>query len=278
MKKQRSKNRKNSKHKENDYLVRIISVQIAVCLLVFLTALAYSKLGGDSFNDIVEEYKRLTEDDMGIEDIQSAFSKKENEPETAPEEKEQPSMAAPLEDDEEGQEDREQTSLNDSRQLASDAILSPMLGSKLPKNSTGSILQSLLKEEPVLPLASTRITSAFGNRTHPISKKPELHTGTDFAASVGDRVRAVLDGEVKEAGFSNSRGYYLILQHKNNMESYYYHNSKLLVKEGTVVRAGESIALAGSTGVSTGPHVHLEIHVNGKAKDPMKVLFADYEI
>ncbi|MDR1631005.1 MAG: M23 family metallopeptidase [Oscillospiraceae bacterium] len=284
---ERHTNRKSGKArhtppKGSDYLVRVISVQITVCVLVFALALICSKVGGDSFSDAVNEYKRLTENDLTMEKLKDAITEKKDggqsaEATTIPADT-TALPSAPLEDDTDTAAEEEPESFTGLAYEGQDSALSPMAFSPIENSSVSAILQSLIKDGPVVPVANSRITSTFGYRNHPITGENHLHTGTDFGADEGDRVMAVLDGKVTKADYSDARGYFIVLQHANNMETYYCHNSKLLVKEGTVVRAGETIALAGSTGDSNGPHVHLEVHINGEPKDPMKVLFTNNEI
>lgn len=117
-----------------------------------------------------------------------------------------------------------------------------------------------------------RVSSGFGNRFHPIDRKIKFHAGLDLAVPQGTRVGAAADGTVKFAGWDGDYGNLVILQHADGRESRYGHLSKLVVKQDDVVSAGQTIALSGSTGKSTGPHVHFEIRENGKVVDPVKVL------
>ncbi len=117
-----------------------------------------------------------------------------------------------------------------------------------------------------------RITSRFGPRTHPITKKPDHHTGIDIAVPVGTPVKAVADGVVHFSGWSPGYGYTIILDHDYGLQTLYAHNSKLLVGAGTVVKKGQIVAHSGNTGNSTGPHLHFEIIRRGQAIDPMTYL------
>lgn len=113
------------------------------------------------------------------------------------------------------------------------------------------------------------VSSPFGWRVHPVTGKWQFHTGVDIPASYGSRIRALFDGEVVWA--ENHRGYgnTVLLRHINNTYTLYGHCARLYVKRGQVVQAGEWIASVGSTGVSTGPHFHLEYWVNHQYVDPM---------
>lgn len=113
-----------------------------------------------------------------------------------------------------------------------------------------------------------KITSRFGYRVHPITGKFGIHNGTDIAAPEGTRISAAFNGIVEETGYNDVRGNYILLSHGGDTKTLYLHCSEILVEEGTVVRQGEIIALVGSTGWSTGPHVHFSILIGGKYCNP----------
>ncbi len=116
--------------------------------------------------------------------------------------------------------------------------------------------------------ASTRVTSEFGNRLHPILKVYKLHTGIDIGAAAGTNVLAANSGTVIKAGWNNSYGNVIMIDHGGGIVTLYAHNSKLLVTTGDVIARGQVIALVGSTGNSTGPHIHFEVRVNGEYQNP----------
>jgi hypothetical protein len=116
--------------------------------------------------------------------------------------------------------------------------------------------------EPPLPLAYDYISSPFGKRWG----KP--HQGIDFAAAVGEPIYASAAGTVVHSGWEAGYGKSIVLDHGKGMETRYGHCSRLLVKEGSVVPKGTLIARVGSTGHSTGPHLHFEVIVNGVRKNP----------
>ncbi len=118
--------------------------------------------------------------------------------------------------------------------------------------------------------ASRYISSPFGNRLHPILKVYKLHTGIDIAAASGTNIVAANAGTVMVAGWNNSYGYYVMLDHGGGIVTLYAHASKLLVSKDDVVARGQTIAKVGSTGASTGPHLHFEVRVNGKYQNPLK--------
>lgn len=116
------------------------------------------------------------------------------------------------------------------------------------------------------------ISSRFGMRYSPIDGQLRLHGGIDLAVGTGTAVWATKSGTVMEAGFSEVYGRYVVLQHNGGYRSLYAHNSALAVSVGETVSQGEIIAWSGSTGLSTGPHLHFEIHYLGAPVDPLLLL------
>jgi len=119
----------------------------------------------------------------------------------------------------------------------------------------------------VRPLAGT-VTSKYGYRDHPIINNASFHTGMDIAAKSGTAIVCFADGKVIEAKYNDTYGNYLLIEHANGIHSFYGHNSKLNVKAGATVKKGEKIAEVGTTGLSTGPHLHFEIRNGTKRLDP----------
>jgi len=142
-----------------------------------------------------------------------------------------------------------------------------------------SVLESMLFEQELelKSRPSTRpsdgfVTSGFGYRMHPVLGGRAHHNGIDFDANKGDPVRSAGNGLVKFAGWKQGFGNVVEIDHQNGYVTLYAHNSAFLVKEGDVVRAGQIVAKAGSTGRSTGPHVHFEVHKDGRAVNPRTFL------
>lgn len=116
------------------------------------------------------------------------------------------------------------------------------------------------------------LSSPYGYRYHPISGNYTLHKGTDFAAAVGTKVYAAMEGTVTISQYSSSAGNYISINHGDGLVTIYMHNSALYVSAGDTVTKGQNIAAAGSTGNSTGSHLHFQVMLNGTAVDPMNYL------
>lgn len=116
------------------------------------------------------------------------------------------------------------------------------------------------------------ITSRFGNRIHPILGYRRFHAGVDFGASYGATIRAADSGQVIFSGWYGGYGRAVIINHGGGITTLYAHASRLLVSEGMTVQQGQAIASVGSSGLSTGPHLHFEVRRNGSPTDPMEYL------
>lgn len=144
-------------------------------------------------------------------------------------------------------------------------------GGETPYIPSNTYLGSVaLMAAPDYPVYGS-VTSGFGLRSHPISEKTDFHTGLDIAAPAGESIYAVLPGRVIQVGYSETNGNFIRLAHGSNLETVYSHCHSILATTGTVVRSGERIALVGSTGISTGPHLHLELLVDGRYTDPLPI-------
>jgi murein DD-endopeptidase MepM/ murein hydrolase activator NlpD len=117
-------------------------------------------------------------------------------------------------------------------------------------------------------------TSGFGVRSDPFLGRPAMHTGLDFRAATGDPVRATANGKVASSGWSGGYGRMVEIDHGNGLSTRYGHLSEINVKVGDSVRIGQVIGTVGSTGRSTGPHLHYETRIDGEAVDPQKFLRA----
>lgn len=132
-----------------------------------------------------------------------------------------------------------------------------------------SVRRSLLKT----PIDGVRVTSGFGFRKHPILGYSKMHTGIDFGARTGTPIFAAGDGVVKRANWFSSYGKYVAIKHSNGMETAYAHMSRFAtgIRAGSKVKQGQVIGYVGTTGRSTGAHLHYEVHMGGKPVNPLGI-------
>lgn len=121
------------------------------------------------------------------------------------------------------------------------------------------------------PMEFSRVSSGFAMRFHPVLKEWKRHLGVDYAAPTGTPIRSVGDGVVDFAGWQNGYGNVVQIRHANERTTLYAHMSRIDVRKGARVEQGQRIGAVGSTGWSTGPHLHFEFRVNGQHVDPVKV-------
>ncbi len=119
---------------------------------------------------------------------------------------------------------------------------------------------------------SGRMTSGFGMRYHPILHITRMHTGCDFGAPIGATIRAAAGGTVIHSSYMRGYGNVVIVDHGGGISTVYAHCSRIVVSDGQVVKRGQHVANVGSTGLSTGPHLHFEVRINGRPVNPTRYL------
>jgi len=138
------------------------------------------------------------------------------------------------------------------------------------------LLSSTPAIQPVSNKNLNRLASGFGYRVDPVYKTVKFHAGLDFAAPLGTPIYATADGNVKVAGnLGNGYGNHVVLNHGYGYETLYGHMYRIAVRNGARVKRGEIIGYVGSTGKSTGPHCHYEVHKNGRPLDPVYFFYND---
>lgn len=161
--------------------------------------------------------------------------------------------------------------------------LAKVLGELDDRNRKLALLETLIRDRDLKggraaipggwPLAyGGVITSEFGYRRHPITGRHAMHMGIDISAPIGTDIVAMAEGVVIFSGKKSGYGNIVELRHPNGLETRYAHNQMNLVKVGDTIRKGQVIAKLGSTGRSTGPHMHFEVRRNGNAVDPIGYL------
>ncbi len=124
----------------------------------------------------------------------------------------------------------------------------------------------------ILPLDTINVTSPFGFRLHPITNQTEFHYGVDLASAQNSNIYAVASGVVSDTGYSDGYGNYVEITHKTNIKTFYAHCESVAVTKGSSVSQGEVIAYVGSTGVSTGYHLHFGASLNGVYFNPKHII------
>lgn len=135
---------------------------------------------------------------------------------------------------------------------------------------TAQVRRTLLPQNT--PVAEGFVGSGFGMRADPFSGQVSMHAGLDFAAPAGTPIFAAAGGVVRSAEYHSMFGNTVVIDHGNQLSTLYAHAQRLNAKAGDIVRKGQKIAEVGSTGRSTGPHLHFEVHVNGAPQNPARFL------
>ena len=164
-----------------------------------------------------------------------------------------------------GSGDTEFKQLFASWQALDRTVASPITGAATIRR-TGVSIPSLM------PVDSPAMTSGYGMRTHPVLGGRRNHKGIDLASPTGTPIRATADGVVSRADWFSSYGLYVSLEHGGNIETRYGHMSRLNVAAGQTVHKGDVIGYVGSTGRSTGPHLHYEVRIAGNSVNPVPYL------
>lgn len=140
---------------------------------------------------------------------------------------------------------------------------------RLPKNT---VARSGRNIDLAMPVADYRKSSDYGYRRHPVLKKVKLHTGIDYSAPAGTPIYAAESGVVEAAGWKGAYGKAVIIKHNERFATLYGHTSRYVVSAGQTVQRGQLIAYVGSTGRSTGPHLHFEVLDGSQKVNPNKYL------
>lgn len=284
-----------------DYLVRVIAVQLAVCAVLLAGALLLVKTNPNAQKALREAYDSMLSQDWSAQEAAAAFKQigsfifapadtwpeadaggetgaaqanataEGNEPAGEPEPTQSGTQA----------EGTAEPSSASTGEASTKEAPGGMGGSDEPifegvkEPVSGASFAPCIVSVPVIRPVEGRVTSSYGYRIHPITKKLGFHRGMDIAAETGVRIAAAYYGTVREVDYSEGNGNFITIDHENGLETTYCHCSEILAEKGAVVRAGETVALVGDTGMATGPHLHIEVRLNGVLHNPAWILGAD---
>jgi murein DD-endopeptidase MepM/ murein hydrolase activator NlpD len=234
------------KNKKQDYLVKTLIFQFIICVLIFSCVFVVNYFETPAFSLFKEELFSELNKNIAVEEVEEAFKKIEN-------------FAT------------DEFVLTDfSEDLFNAEVLGE--GGKDEKINIGNVNYSFekykLNYKIYNPVINAQVSSEFGERVHPISGDTGVHKGIDLALNKGEPIYAIYDGEVVESSYDQWNGNYIKIKHDNDIMSVYCHCEKLFVEKGDVIRGGEKIATVGSTGQSTGPHLHFEIRIKNISYNP----------
>ena len=250
---------------KKDYLSKALLFQFLVCVVLFCLVFALKSTNSKFFSELEKTFSQKLEENLSIEEAEAVFS---NITEAV-------AKSQNVEKDKKNEETETEFVPFEEPSLSAEIIASGGKDTKVSSNDdvpdNVSVDDYKLNQKMVLPLKGT-ITSEFGVRTHPISGDLRFHAGVDIAAEKGTNIYAAFDGEVVEADYDEWNGNYLKIKHDNKIMTVYCHCEKLNVKKGEKIRAGEVIGTVGSTGSSTGPHLHFELRINNISYNPQKAL------
>ncbi|MBR2867657.1 MAG: M23 family metallopeptidase [Clostridia bacterium] len=255
---------------KTDYIVRLILLQCVLCAVAVGGILLASKISPSASAKMKSDYERIMSNDMSISQIFGSVGDAARET-FAPVSFPEAEVTAKI--------------ILDSKDPAGDTAEETVATGEIigggediasEKAADGTTFAAYTVSAPVtLPLENARLTSPFGYRVNPVSGKYGFHTGIDLAAPENTPVSAAFSGVVRKTGESDVWGKYVLIRHSDGFETYYCHLNDILAQEGTVLRAGETLGLVGSTGWSTGAHLHFEVRIDGIRVDPKPLIFPD---
>ncbi len=262
---------KTKEKTKTDYLIRLILIQSFLSFLIVSGVFVASKIAPNLFAEMKEDYGRIMQTDMSAGDIVGQLKEAAEfvlKPVNTKDETEAVMSDSILTT-------YEVTSDETGEKIAVGEIVDGSGGDDIESAKGTSFNDYFVSANPVMPVQGARITSRFGYRTHPITGKKGFHTGLDLAAAEGTPISAVYYGKVTKTGEDDSWGKYVFVEHSDGFETFYCHLSEIYAEKGAVIRQGETVGLVGSTGMSTGPHLHFEVRINGIRVDPELLIAAD---
>ena len=253
--------------KKKDYLSYTLICQFIVCGLLFGAIFGLKHINSEIYTTIKNDFFLFTENNFEIID----FSKVKKNETKAPEKEEKQTSQTTNNNTENEAVSENVTEENLSAEITGEGGQDYSVESVDDVPDNVSVNSYVLNQKMVVPV-NGKITSEFGVRTHPITNKLRFHAGIDIAADTGTPIYSAFSGKVIVAEYDEWNGNYIKIQHEGDIMTVYCHCQKLCVKKGEYVEAGDVIGYVGSTGSSTGPHLHFEFRIGNVSYDPQTAL------
>lgn len=263
--------RKTKEKSKTDYFIRLILLQSFLSLIIVSGVFLASKIAPNYFAQMKEDYGRIMQTDMSAGELADKLKDAAEFVFKSVDSSEQVKTAM----SDNILTTYEVTSDETGEKIAVGEIINGSGGDDADSAKGTSLDNYFVNANPVMPVKDARITSRFGYRIHPITEKRGFHTGLDMAAAEGTPVSAVYYGKITKTGEDDSWGKYVLVEHSEGFETFYCHLSEIYVQDGAVIRQGETLGLVGSTGMSTGPHLHFEVKINDIRVDPELLLYPE---
>lgn len=251
------------KEKKNDRYMSIMITQTVVAFVLIAIMLISAKSDGKFARMMAEGYEKYMAEEFSQEDFSEAFARVEEFADVFA--RTDGSIPEITETQKNEAETQEEASVFAGGKDLDFTSLDALEGICFDNVDVGF--------EMTEPLGNYEISSSFGYRIGPISGQPGIHTGLDMAAPYGEKILAAADGTVVDASWDDSYGNYIKIRHDNNTVTIYAHCSSLVACEGERVKTGDVIAKVGSTGDSTGNHLHFEVRKDNIRINPSYLLY-----
>ena len=262
---------KESAKTKTDWFMKIMICQCVICAVALAALFLSVRFGGAWGKQFGEDYAKLMQQDFAPDSFSEAFQRVKEYVAAFAIGKSSANQDSAL---------YENTTSSVSQKTDSETESASIVGGGVDLEFTGlDALEGICFERIDVdvnikePLDAYELTSGFGYRVSPITGETGIHTGLDMAADYGEPIYAAADGTVVDAAYDASYGNYVKIQHEDNVVTIYAHCSRLCVEEGDEVEQGDKIAGVGSTGSSTGNHLHFEMRKGNIRIDPQYALF-----
>lgn len=271
---------------KKDFVVRAILFQSLFCILLFGLLFFLKQSNSELFKSIESEFSDKLSENITKNEAQSVFKSMREKfvtPTADVENKQNKSIDAKTENSTTKNNNPEnilenetefvpfdEPSLNATVEATGGVDIKIASSDEIPENV--SLNSYTLSKKMINPVINGKTTSEFGARIHPISNELTFHAGIDIAADLETPIYAAFDGKVAVADYDKWNGNYMKIKHENGLMTVYCHCESLNVKKGENIRAGEVIGYVGSTGSSTGPHLHFELRIDNVSFDPQIAL------